>query len=76
MPNFNQKQRDWIKACKKLGLEVNTKSGKGSHILVKSPLSGEKYTIQHDLYNIANLKIYKKLLEWGCSEDDINKALK
>jgi len=70
------KQSDWIKACRKLGLEVNVKAGKGSHCLVKSPRSGEKYTIQRHLFNIVNLKIYKKLLEWGFKEEEIDKALK
>lgn len=71
----NIKQKDWIKACKKLGLEVSTKSGKGSHCLVKHPHTGAKYTIQNHLYPIANLQIYKKLLEWGFSEEEIDKAL-
>lgn len=69
------KQRDWIRACKKLKLEVSTKAGKGSHCLVKHPSSGTKYTIQNKLYPIANLKIYKKLLEWGFTEKEIDEAL-
>lgn len=28
---FDISQADWIKACKKLGLRVETKRGKGSH---------------------------------------------
>ena len=66
----------WIRACRKLGLEVNLKSGKGSHCLVKSPRSGEKYTIQRNLFNIVNLKIYRKMLEWGFTEKEIDEALK
>ena len=69
------KQRDWIRACKKLKLEVNTKAGKGSHCLVKHPSSNTKYTIQNKLYPIANLKVYKKLLEWGFKEKEIDEAL-
>jgi predicted RNA binding protein YcfA (HicA-like mRNA interferase family) len=69
------KQKDWLKACNKLGLEVNKKAGKGSHALVKSPVSGAKYTIQNHLYPIANIQIYKKLLEWGFSEEEIDNAL-
>jgi predicted RNA binding protein YcfA (HicA-like mRNA interferase family) len=76
-PSFsNIKQKDWIKACKKLGMEVDKTRGKGSHCLVKSPTSGAKYTIQKNLHNIANLKIYQKMLEWGIDEDDLNDALK
>ncbi len=76
MPNFNQSQQDWAKACRRLGLDVNFKRGKGSHILISNPKSGRKFTVQKNLYNIANLKIYKKLLEWGFSEREINKALR
>lgn len=75
MPSFDQSQKDWIRACTRLGLEVSKKRGKGSHILVKNPKSGAKFTIQNKLFNIVNLKIYKKLLEWGYSEDEINGAL-
>lgn len=71
----NIKQKNWLKACKKLGLEVNKSAGKGSHALVKSPSSGSKYTIQNHLYPIANLQIYKKLLEWGFTEEEIDNAL-
>ena len=70
------KQSDWIKACRKLGLEVNVKAGKGSHCLVKSPVSARKYTIQRNLHKFINLGIYKKLLEWGFTEEEIDKALK
>ncbi|PJE65339.1 hypothetical protein COU91_02205 [Candidatus Saccharibacteria bacterium CG10_big_fil_rev_8_21_14_0_10_47_8] len=76
MRNFDQSQKDWAKACKRLGLNVDTKRGKGSHILISNPKSGTKFTIQQHLYNIANLKIYKKLLELGFKEEEINKALK
>lgn len=72
---FNQSQKDWVKACRRLGLDVDSKRGKGSHILVTNPKSGKKFTIQKQLYNIANLKIYKQLLEWGFTEDEINDAL-
>ncbi len=54
-------QKQWKKACKKLGLEIKTKSGKGSHILVCHPF--------------INIKIFKKLLKWGFSEDQIWGAL-
>lgn len=73
--HFNQKQKDWIRICKKLGLDVDPTRGKGSHCLIKNPKTGAKFTIQHELYNIVNLKIYKKLLEWGYTEDEINEAM-
>ena len=75
MKGFNQSQKDWIKACKRLGLVVDCRRGKGSHCLVKNPKSGAKTTIQYKLYNIANIKIYKKLIEWGFTEEEINNAL-
>lgn len=54
------KQRDWIRACRKLGLFIDTRRGKGGHILVKHPKNGMKYTIQSDLHKIINERILKK----------------
>ena len=68
-------QVQWAKVCLKLGLEVETKHGKGSHILIKHLQTGRKYTIQKDLHKFINMKIFKKLLEWGFDEEDIWKAL-
>jgi len=68
-------QARWRIACLRLGLEVKTKSGKGSHILVKHPRTEHKYTIQKNLHKFINMKIFKKLLEWGFSEEDIWEAL-
>ncbi len=70
------RQRDWIIACGKLGLRVETNHGKGSHVLVKHPQDGRKYTIQHDLHRIINIKIFNKLRQWGFSEDQIYEALR
>ncbi len=42
-------QTQWEKACLKLGLNIETKRGKGSHILVKHPETEHKYTIQKNL---------------------------
>lgn len=55
------KQGDWIRACRKLGLAVETRHGKGSHVLVKHPNDSRKYTIQHDLHRIINVKIFNTL---------------
>lgn len=73
--NFDITQNEWIKACRKLGLEVDCTRGKGSHCLVKHPHSGVKYTLQHDLHKFLNMKIFKKLMEWGFQEKDIWDAL-
>lgn len=74
MPNITSaKQKDWLKAAKKLGLEVNKKGGKGSHAMIVN--GSQKYTIQTKLFPIANIKIMKKFVEWGFSEEEILKAL-
>jgi len=69
-------QKQWEKACLKLGLEVETKFGKGSHIIVKHPQTGHKYTIQKNLHKFINIKIFEKMLEWGFDEERIWEALK
>lgn len=69
-------QAQWIKACRKLGLIIETKSGKGSHVLATHPHTQHKYTIQYSLHKFINLKIFKKMLEWGFTEDQIWEALK
>lgn len=68
-------QKQWENACLKLGLEVEKKYGKGSHILILHPKTGRKYTIQKKLHKFINIKIFKKLLEWGLEENDIWKVL-
>jgi predicted RNA binding protein YcfA (HicA-like mRNA interferase family) len=68
-------QDKWERACLKLGLTVESDHGKGSHFLVKHPQTGHKYTIQRNLHKFINIKIFKKMLEWGFDEDDIWDAL-
>lgn len=70
------KQPDWISACRKLGLIVETKHGKGSHALVKHPNNGMKYTLQRDLNRIINIRIFNKLKQWGFDENTILEALR
>lgn len=69
-------QSQWIKACLKLGLTIDTKSGKGSHVAVIHPQTQAKYTIQRNLHKFINIKIFKKMLEWGLEENQIWDALK
>jgi predicted RNA binding protein YcfA (HicA-like mRNA interferase family) len=69
-------QAQWARACRKLGLVVETAFGKGSHIRVSNPKTGGKYTIQYSLHKFINIKIFKKMLEWGFDEKDIWEALK
>lgn len=68
-------QRDWLRACSKLGLHVDCSRGKGSHCLIKHPQANKKYTIQRKLHKFINLKIFKKMLEWGFEEKEIWDAL-
>ena len=69
-------QSQWIKACTKLGLIVEFKHDKGSHVLVKHPKTEHKYTIQNNLHKFINMKIFKKMMEWGFEEEQIWNALK
>lgn len=69
-------QKDWIKASRKLGLIVDCGFGRGSHVRVMHPQTHVKYTIQHDLHKFINIKIFKKMLEWGFDEEKIWEALK
>jgi predicted RNA binding protein YcfA (HicA-like mRNA interferase family) len=69
-------QSQWIKACTKLGLVIETKHGKGSHVLIKHPKTEHKYTIQNNLHKFINMKIFKKMMEWGFEEEQIWDALK
>lgn len=73
--DLNQKQ--WKKACKKLGLVVDTKSGKGSHIRVCHP-SGKlrPLTIPYKPHKFISISIYKTLMEWGYEESEIDNALR
>ena len=69
-------QSQWIKACLKLKLTIESNSGKGSHVLVKNPNTQAKYTIQYKLHKFINIKIFKKMMEWGFEENQIWEALK
>lgn len=71
-------QKQWLKACKKLGLVVMTSRGHGSHARVYAPNHPTRppITIQKHTYKHVNLAVYKALLELGFSETEIDKALK
>ena len=70
------KQDDWIRACRKLALIVDCTRGKGSHCLITHPATNKKYTLQRNLHKFINMKIFKKMMEWGYQEEEIWKALK
>ena len=69
------KQRDWLKICSKLGFQVNTKAGKGSHCKIIN-LQGHSYTISYKLNPQTNKKIYNHFVkQWGVAESDLQKLL-
>lgn len=71
-------QKQWLKACKKLGLKVDKIAGHGSHAIVKCPQNpiGRPITIQNHINRLISVEIYKSLKNLGFSEEDIDKALK
>ncbi len=71
-------QKQWIKACKKLGLTVMVSRGHGSHVRVylADGKASTPITIQKHTYKQVNISIYKALLDLGFSEQEIDKALK
>ncbi len=70
------KQKDWIKAYIRLGMLIDTKSGKGSHVKVINPNGGFRpQTIPVHMHKFLSIELYKSLLEWGFSEDEIDAAL-
>jgi predicted RNA binding protein YcfA (HicA-like mRNA interferase family) len=69
-------QSRWIKAYQKLGLLVDYGFGKGSHVRIEHPQTKAKYTVQRNLHKFINMKIFKKMLEWGFDEEKIWNALK
>lgn len=71
-------QSQWINACRKLGLIVDTSRGNGSHARAYfgSDASVPPMTIQCHMNKIISQKIYKNLLKLGFTEKQIDKALK
>lgn len=63
------------KACKRIGLKVDSKSGKGSHIKVTYPGKGATI-IPHHINSGINHSLCKTLHDWGFNDEDIRKALK
>lgn len=72
----NMKQKDWVKACKKLDLVVDKKKGKGSHYRIINPDTNQVTTLPSHCHKFISIAIYNTFLEWGISEEDLDKALK
>jgi len=81
----NYKQKDWIKALKKLGVIVSTKYGKGHHAVAYKdgcPPDDKRCVIATlaDLHSEIQRDIFKKVLTYGLengryNESDVWKAL-
>lgn len=71
----NITQRKWVNACIRLKLVVDKKRGKGSHYRVINPVNNRKTILPHNCHKYINLEIYKTLLEWGFTEEEIDDAL-
>lgn len=68
-------QKKWVKVCKRLGLTVDKKKGKGSHYRIIGP-GNRPQTLPADCHKFISIEIYKSLLEWGFSEEELDKAIK
>jgi len=77
----NIRQSDWIRAAKKLKLDI-IESKNGSHTCnIRDPknknlddVRGVIATLQINLYKQANRSIFNRLFDFGILEDDIWKA--
>lgn len=71
----------WMDAAVKLGLPVTRPSKGSSHSAIRKPgfppedIRGHIVNVYEPLRKDVNEIIFKKLLDAGCSEDDIWKAL-
>jgi len=72
----NMTQKKWVKACRRLNLVVDKKKGKGSHYRIVNPANNRTQTLPSDCHKFISIEIYKSLLEWGITEDEIDKAIK
>jgi predicted RNA binding protein YcfA (HicA-like mRNA interferase family) len=71
----NLTQKKWSKACKKLNLIVDKKKGKGSHYRIINPKTNQATTLPSHCHKYISIEIYRTLLEWGISEESLDKAL-
>ncbi|KKW11367.1 MAG: hypothetical protein UY50_C0015G0011 [Parcubacteria group bacterium GW2011_GWA2_49_9] len=80
--NNVKRPQEWMKAAEKLGLSVAASSGGTSHCTIRDPNNQNREdiksliaTVQKNLYKQANQHIFKQILNFGKSEDDIWRAL-
>jgi hypothetical protein len=74
-------KQEWIGVARKLGFSVTNPSGGSSHSAIRKSgfplddIDGLVVTLYEPLRKDTNEIIFKQLLDAGCSEDDIWKAL-
>lgn len=83
IPKFkNITRQDWKRAALKLQLIFDCSHGKGSHCVIRNPkypdaadIRGLISTVQKNLYEEANKRIFKNLVAHGIAEDNVWSAL-
>ena len=80
--NSVKQPQQWIRAAEKLRLSVSSSSSGTSHVTIRDPnnlnredISSLIATVQKNLYKQANQRIFKQILAFGKTEDDIWRAL-
>ena len=75
LPGFLNRNK-FIKALKRLGFEIDTSGGDGSHIKVECPKNGKVVTVQRDLRKDVLKYILKEIENYsGVTWEDIKKEL-
>ena len=73
IPIFNTKK--FLRACRKINLIVDKKSGKGSHVKIINPENRQSFPVPNHLPKGLQIAIIKKLESWGYDRDRIIKLL-
>ena len=63
IPIFTTKQ--FLRACRKIGLILNKKSGKGSHVKIINPKTNHSFPVPRKLPRGLQVAIVKKVESWG-----------
>ena len=78
----NIKQKDWIKLAEREGLQVSYGNSGSHYINIRNPkftdpkdIRGLITTLTPNCYKQANIKIFKRFLEFGISEEKIWQGL-
>ena len=81
--NNIKRPQEWLKASERLGLRTTRSSGGTSHCTIRDPKNLNDNdpksliaTVQKNLYKQSNQGIFKEIISFGITEDDIWRALK